>query len=255
LSRLRIHAKQNLNTGCGAVKPERGRSRGFSRRIGTLFRRMKKPFRSIALLLALVTIAALAGCTRSRAPAKRQAAPLSDEQQRLNVESFDKVWTIVRERHWDPNLAGVDWDAARAELRPKVEAATTMDDARGVMEDLIHRLKQSHFGIVPREVYSEVSSASDAAKPEKKRSSDHGTTGIELAIIEGRAIVAKVSPDSPAATSGVQPGWIVERVGKRDLAKVLARVEKAYADSSLHDFYVHAAAATRAIAALERRSS
>ncbi len=55
-------------------------------------------------------------------PSQRQAA-LSSEQRPKNVESFDYVWMTIREKHWDPTLGGLDWDAVRAELRPKVEQA------------------------------------------------------------------------------------------------------------------------------------
>ena len=35
---------------------------------------------------------------------------------RLDLETFDKVWTTVRDRHYDPVLGGVDWEAVRTEL-------------------------------------------------------------------------------------------------------------------------------------------
>ena len=41
----------------------------------------------------------------------------------LDVESFDQVWTTIRDTHWDPGLGGLDWDAVRDELRPQVEEA------------------------------------------------------------------------------------------------------------------------------------
>jgi hypothetical protein len=38
---------------------------------------------------------------------------LTPQQKRLNLESFDFIWSAVRDQHWDPNFGGVDWNAAR----------------------------------------------------------------------------------------------------------------------------------------------
>lgn len=32
-------------------------------------------------------------------------------QRQQNLDSFEKVWTTVRDRHWDPKLGGLDWQA------------------------------------------------------------------------------------------------------------------------------------------------
>ncbi|MBI4876185.1 MAG: hypothetical protein HY822_16235 [Acidobacteria bacterium] len=33
---------------------------------------------------------------------------------RADVESFEKVWATVRDRHYDPLLGGLDWEAESA---------------------------------------------------------------------------------------------------------------------------------------------
>jgi hypothetical protein len=86
---------------------------------------------------------------------------LAPEQQRLNLESFEHVWTTVRDKHWDPKLGGLDWQAVHDELRPQLERAATREQARAVMEDMLSRLKQTHFGIVPAEVYQEIESGGE----------------------------------------------------------------------------------------------
>lgn len=75
--------------------------------------------RVAVLALALVWAATAGGEDR-----------LTPEQQRLNLESFEHVWTTVRDKHWDPKLAGLDWQAVHDELRPQLESATTMEQAR-----------------------------------------------------------------------------------------------------------------------------
>jgi len=69
---------------------------------------MRLRFAGVVLALAL---AGLSGAQPTLTPAQRQ----------LNLDSFEQVWKTVRDKHWDPNLNGVDWPAIHDELRPKVE--------------------------------------------------------------------------------------------------------------------------------------
>ena len=83
-------------------------------------------------------------------------AGLTEEQRRANLESFDKVWSTVRAKHWDPALGGIDWDAVRAELRPRVEKAETDAEVRGIIGDMLSRLHLTHYGVIPGAVYRDV---------------------------------------------------------------------------------------------------
>src|SRR5262249_3166267 len=128
-----------------------------------------------------------------------KTAALSAEQAAKNVASFDEVWQTIRDKHFDPNLNGVDWDAVRAKLRPEVEKATSMTQARSVMTRMIERLNQSHFAIIPREVYGEV-------QAEGQRKSGHGQSGIDVRIIDGKAVISAVEAGSPAQAADIRPG-------------------------------------------------
>ena len=86
----------------------------------------------------LVVIGMLAGGCSSK-PKDAAHRPLTPDQKALNVKSFDQVWTTIKDKHFDPKLNGADWEAARTELRPKIEQANTMADARAVLSDLIGR--------------------------------------------------------------------------------------------------------------------
>ena len=62
------------------------------------------------------------------------------------VAAFDDAWQTVRNAASVPD--SVDWDAVRAELRPKVLAADTPEAARQVSTDMLERLHRSHFSIL-----------------------------------------------------------------------------------------------------------
>src|SRR5690242_13149987 len=86
------------------------------------------------------------------------AQTLTPAQRQSNLDSFEQVWTTVRDKHWDPKLNGVDWQAVHDELKPKVEAAGNMGEARSAMSAMLERLGQTHFGIVASDVYGDVDS-------------------------------------------------------------------------------------------------
>lgn len=194
--------------------------------------------------------------------------PLTDEQRALHIASFDKVWETVRDQHWDPNLNGVDWNAARDELRPRVEQAQSAADARAAMQDLIERLGQSHFGIIPASTYGEIkarptpaaaesssadsatsSSASTDTTPSGQAETEpapgaddadddpapnkQGSIGMWTRVVDNAAIVSRVLPDSPAARAGIAPGWQVTKIDGRPVARTIERITETYRDSTM----------------------
>src|SRR4051812_34373138 len=81
-------------------------------------------------------------------------AQVTPEQKRLDLESFEKVWTTVRDKHWQEKPGGLDWQAIHAEFRPRAERAQTTDEVRTVIREMLGRLGQTHFGIISGSVYS-----------------------------------------------------------------------------------------------------
>src|SRR5262245_42213501 len=130
---------------------------------------------------------------------------LTPAQKRLNIESFEHVWKKVRDTHWDAKLGGVDWQGAHDELRPAVEKAETMADARKAISDMLGRLHQTHFGLIPVDAYKEVDGQSPSGGGESH-------TGIDVRVVGGHALVTSVDEGSPAAKAGVRPGWRILRL-------------------------------------------
>src|SRR5579872_7275781 len=132
---------------------------------------------------------------------------LTPGERQLSVNSFEYVWKTVRDKHWDPKLGGVNWQAVHDELLPKLEKAATREKAREIMISMLERLKQSHFNIVPADVYREMDSAG----------SRDGSVGIDVRVLDSKAVVTSVDPDSPAARRGVKPGWQIVRIDGKEV--------------------------------------
>ena len=99
--------------------------------------------------------------------------PLTPEQRERNLESFEHVWKTIRDKHYDPKLGGLDWQAVHDELRPQMEQADTLAKCREILTKMVKRLGQSHFSIIPHEVYEEINegSAQTGSRKNEERAS------------------------------------------------------------------------------------
>lgn len=165
-------------------------------------------------------VAALAALTASAALA------LTPEQRQLNIDSFEQVWKTIRDKHWQVKPAGLDWQAVHDELRPAIEKADSMDAARAVMRNMIERLHQTHFGIVPGDLYADVGDQGKA---------QDDTTGLDVRVVESQVLVTSVDPGSPAQREGVRRGWQILKIAGVELAPVIAQLQESNAGSTLFE--------------------
>ena len=129
----------------------------------------------------------------------------------LAVETFDAAWTIVRDKHFDETLNGLDWNAVRDELRPRAAAAQQVGELRAVIRDMLGRLGLSHFAIIPATSDSTATPTGDAS----------GDPGFDVRWIDRQMIVSEVDPAGPAAGAGVRTGWKLTAIDSRAVADLL----------------------------------
>ncbi len=159
------------------------------------------------------------------------SAALTPEQRQLNLKSFEYVWAAIHDKHWETMPGGLDWAAIHNEFRPKMEAADSMDAARDVLNQMLGRLHQSHFNIVPGELYSNVEAAQGGDT----------NRGIDVRVVGAQVLVTSVEPASSAFLQGVRPGWEILKIGRADLAPIVAKLNETYAGSTLRDLMLRRA--------------
>jgi len=147
--------------------------------------------------LALTALPALAGAPSE--PAK--SAPIDVP---TALATFDVVWATVDARHFDPEHGGVDWRAVRDELRPRA-GVRDRAELRTVLREMLDRLGQSHFALIPREDLPDPTSSDDEDQVA-------GGIGIDVRAIADELVVTRVDAGSPAARAGVRSGWIVSAI-------------------------------------------
>lgn len=164
------------------------------------------------------------------------SATLTARQRQLNLDSFEYVWSTIRDKHWQVKPAGLDWQAVHDELRPAMEKAGSMQAARAVLNDMIGRLHETHFAIIPADLYSTL---------EGSHARGESTTGLDVRIVGSAALVTSVEPGSSAAREGVKPGWQILQVGGADLDPVIRKLDETYARSSLRELVLREAVLSR----------
>jgi carboxyl-terminal processing protease len=157
------------------------------------------------------------------------AQELTPEQKRLNIESFERVWSTVQDTYFDAKLGGLDWKAVHDELRPLVEKAATMAQSRQIISGMLDRLHASHLRLIPVEAYNAVGAVSAGAE---------GSAGIDVRVVNGEALVTKVDAGSSAAKAGVRPGWRILELRGEPVANAIHTVDEAYRSSSSRDMFL-----------------
>ena len=171
------------------------------------------------------------------------AGPSAD----LNVETFDFAWRKIADTFWDQSMGGVDWQAVGDELRPRARAAANNAELRLVLQDMLSRLGQSHFGVLPGpgsvESPSPVDDSADSggctralmravAGDGGSAASDAGP-GFDVRFIDSMPVVSRVEPGSSADHQSLRTGLEVVRVEDQKLAVLASCLELDSLDPSV----------------------
>jgi carboxyl-terminal processing protease len=166
----------------------------------------------------------------------------------LTLETFDEVWTILHETHFDTNFNGQNWLQVRDKYRPRAASARNGAAVRDVIQEMLDLLAVSHLAIVPGEFAAEIEmqepDSSSGAAVEEADESESGTLGMELRYADKSLLVTRVEPGLPAHQAGVKPGWILKRIGSTQTADLKQKTPKKL-DARRRDFLAWRAASKK----------
>jgi len=130
----------------------------------------------------------------------------SENAAEIRQQTFDRVWQIVKEKHFDPTFNGVDWNAVRERYAPLVAAVKSDEELYPLLNKMVGELKQSHFSIIPpSELVDEVGGK------------ERGDLGLDVRVIAGQLVIRGVAPKSAAERAGLKPGFIVTAIDEKTI--------------------------------------
>lgn len=141
-------------------------------------------------------------------------AQKDSEQTKIRLQTFEKVWNTINEKHFDPTFGGVDWKKVGEDYEPKALAAKSNEEFYAVLQQMLGELNQSHFGIVPPNAQFSATSFGE------------GETGIEIQLIENRVVITRVNKNSTAEKAGLKTGFVIEKIDGKTIKEILTPLEE-----------------------------
>ncbi len=152
-----------------------------------------------------------------------QVATLDDNALQVRQRTFDRVWGIVNESHFDTNFNGVDWKKVGESYRPQAMSANSDSEFYNILNQMIGELNQSHFSIYTKESEVELSKCNE------------GVIGVDLRLLDDHAVINRVEANSPADKAGIKMGFEITKIDDRTLPELLLSLENTLAPRKYAD--------------------
>ena len=150
----------------------------------------------------------------------------------IEIETFDYAWRFVKDSVPEGQVDPVAWQRVYDELLPRARAADSPEALRPVLSDMLESLGQSHYTVL--------SGGVDEALAEVLALLPHtpgfaaGDPGVDVRLLDHRAIVTHVYPPSP---SPFRLGDAIVSIEDRLVAPWIARLEEGVDDPWLAGAY------------------
>jgi carboxyl-terminal processing protease len=149
----------------------------------------------------------------------------------VQLESFEAAWSRIGETYYDPEMNGLDWGGLHDELLAEATQAEDNAALRAVLKKLMQPLGESHFAILPAEIYSPPTSPVDGAEP------FHGSFGLKISFNGNQATVREVDPASDAFAKGLRVGSKLVAVNEKVIAEGITKLRESVKDERALEFH------------------
>jgi carboxyl-terminal processing protease len=148
----------------------------------------------------------LASAGETKPPPADAAAVRTDHRRAI----LDAAYNLVRDKHYDKTLGGVDWPAVRKRYEPLALGAPNEATFYRFLNEMIGELGQSHLEVAGPGSPGRAAFDSDGPPPGPGGAGD---PGLIVRIIEGRPTITFVRPGSAGARAGLRTGYVVTEIG------------------------------------------
>jgi len=173
-------------------------------------------------------------CAHKKAP--------SNSNPNIQLESFEAAWSRIGETYYDPEMNGLDWGALHEQLQGEARKAQSNEELRVVLKNLLEPLGESHFAILPAEIYSQPIQAvqeplSESPMDPVESAVFHGSLGLKINFNGNEAIVREVDPNSDAYAQGLRIGSRLVSVNGTAIAQRIEQLRDTVSDKRALEFH------------------
>ncbi|MBI3817358.1 MAG: PDZ domain-containing protein [Planctomycetes bacterium] len=179
-------------------------------------------FRIFIILIAIAGIWLPSCASTSAAASRPAAAPVvrHDLTPAERHEVFEAAWTTIRDKHYDKNMNGVDWNAVHERYAPRIDSIRNDDDFTNLTGDMVHELGHSHVAIMPPSEENDKEKKPDGADA----AVNIGASGIQAAAIKNKVIISRVEAGSAGTKAGLRTGDEIVAIGGRRMDEMIRAI-------------------------------
>jgi carboxyl-terminal processing protease len=135
--------------------------------------------------------------------------------QNLHMESFETVWRVVNEKHYDPTFGGLDWREVHDRYKPRIAETESDAQFRTLINTMLFELGLSHLLVA----------SDDDLKKFLPTLFAEASIGVDIDLIGGKVFVKSVESAYPAIKAGLRPGFLLESVDGVSIEQIIEEAE------------------------------
>lgn len=176
---------------------------------------------------------------------------VDDDLQQRRLDTFRLVWRTINDNYFDRTFSGLDWIKIRQEYEPQVKTLKTDAELHTLLQNMISRLKKSHFAIIPPEIFVAIEEAKEKAavgnREINEQFSDNDSEeiddketqdildediyakygiGVDLRLFANRFVITQIEKGSAAEKAGLKTGYIIEQINGVSLKEFIESIKK-----------------------------
>lgn len=128
---------------------------------------------------------------------------------------FETIWSKVNETYFDPSYGGLDWKEIHDRYQPKIASAENDGDFYSLVNKMLWELKVSHAAFIPPGFLAAVEPFVFA----------EGGIGINVRMLNGKAVITSIDPESPGHRAGLRSGFIIQAIDSIPIEQIAKQVK------------------------------
>jgi carboxyl-terminal processing protease len=142
---------------------------------------------------------------------------MSQNQDDNSMKIFDIILTTLDSDYFDPTYGGLNWKSITDSFRPKIKTYRSDDTLYYLLDKMLFNLGVSHLAALPKDKLNEIGDPQLTVD---------GTAGLDVAYIDGKAIITKVMPNSPAFEVNLRPGYEITDINNKSIKEIADKRNK-----------------------------